>query len=167
MTTESRKEANRRYAKTQKAKERYKRFWRSEKGKLADRRYKERHREELRLRAREYQQRDDIKVKQAAYRKTEACKLIRRKYEQSEKGKVTHKKKDAKRRQHFPEKVRAHNALNNAIQAGIMMRQLCSKCGAANAEGHHPDYSKPLEVVWLCGDCHRNVHKEIVNDKCN
>jgi post-segregation antitoxin (ccd killing protein) len=38
----------------------------------------------------------------------------------------------------------------------------CQKCGAApknrQLDGHHPDYSKPLEVVWLCRSCHKKEH---------
>ena len=34
----------------------------------------------------------------------------------------------------------------------------CVNCGAVKAEGHHPDYSKPLLIVWLCKKCHREEH---------
>jgi predicted ATP-dependent endonuclease of OLD family len=40
----------------------------------------------------------------------------------------------------------------------------CSKCGRiANRRyihGHHFDYSKPLEVIWLCVKCHTEEHRK-------
>jgi uncharacterized Zn finger protein (UPF0148 family) len=38
--------------------------------------------------------------------------------------------------------------------------QPCSQCGAAKAERHHHDYSKPLDVVFLCRRCHTIWHRE-------
>ena len=35
-------------------------------------------------------------------------------------------------------------------------------CGAANAQGHHEDYAKPLDVTWLCARCHSAVHRGAV-----
>jgi lipopolysaccharide export LptBFGC system permease protein LptF len=35
----------------------------------------------------------------------------------------------------------------------------CAQCGATeHLEKHHPDYSKPLEVIVLCASCHRRLH---------
>ena len=33
-------------------------------------------------------------------------------------------------------------------------------CGKENVmcEGHHTDYSKPYDVMWLCKECHENMH---------
>ena len=35
----------------------------------------------------------------------------------------------------------------------------CALCGAS-AEMHHPDYDKPLEIVWLCREHHLSLHQE-------
>lgn len=38
----------------------------------------------------------------------------------------------------------------------------CSVCKekTGKIEGHHPDYEKPLEIIWACRDCHLNIlHK--------
>lgn len=55
---------------------------------------------------------------------------------------------------------RAHNAANNAVRDGKLKRKPCQQCGSAEyVHKHHPDYSKPLEVVWLCARCHaRTTH---------
>ena len=34
-------------------------------------------------------------------------------------------------------------------------------CGVEPAEKHHPDYDKPLEVVWLCRTHHGVVHRRV------
>lgn len=59
------------------------------------------------------------------------------------------------------EKRRAHLAVRRAINKGTLTRQPCERCGNIKSEGHHEDYSKPLEVVWLCRQCHGNRHAEI------
>jgi hypothetical protein len=58
-----------------------------------------------------------------------------------------------------PEKQKAHHALNNAIRAGKIVRQPCVICGNPKSHGHHPDYSRPLVVIWLCAVCHKLLHK--------
>lgn len=58
-----------------------------------------------------------------------------------------------------PEKRRARILLGSAIKCGRIHRKPCEVCGSANSEAHHPDYSKPLDVVWLCLKHHRELHK--------
>ena len=57
------------------------------------------------------------------------------------------------------EKRQAHVDLGNALKLGKVVKQPCQKCGSPRSEAHHPDYSKPLEVVWLCRIHHVEEHK--------
>lgn len=51
-----------------------------------------------------------------------------------------------------------HLRVWNAIQAGKLIRQACEKCGNTKTQAHHDDYSKPLDVRWLCAPCHSAHH---------
>ena len=58
-----------------------------------------------------------------------------------------------------PEKYRAHT-----LAQDIPLPDACQQCGAAGKlHRHHPDYSKPLLVEFLCPACHGRVHKEARN----
>jgi hypothetical protein len=58
-----------------------------------------------------------------------------------------------------PIKKAASTAVNNAIRSGRMTRQPCEVCGEAKAHSHHDDYSKPLDVRWLCTTHHAEWHR--------
>lgn len=80
-----------------------------------------------------------------AYRKTisgkEAIKRATKRYEEKNR-----------------EKRVAWRAVN---QAGLKGRR-CVSCGHTGlVHLHHPDYSKPLEVVPLCPKCHKDEHKSL------
>jgi hypothetical protein len=62
-----------------------------------------------------------------------------------------------------PERYRAHNLVNNAIRDGKMTKPSCCKsCGCKGIiHGHHDDYAKPLEVMWLCVPCHAARHQQL------
>lgn len=64
----------------------------------------------------------------------------------------------ARWRKEHPEKYKAHWTLNNAIRSGKMQRQPCTECGREDTHAHHHDYSKPLDVEWLCPPCHAKRH---------
>lgn len=51
-------------------------------------------------------------------------------------------------------------SLNHAIKQGKIKRQLCRVCDKP-AEAHHPDYTKPFLVEWLCFLHHRKEHKHL------
>jgi hypothetical protein len=69
----------------------------------------------------------------------------------------------------YPTQRRAVWTLNNAIADGRAVRpSTCSRCGKeGRIEGHHNDYSKPLDVIWLCRRCHVEEHarKALENDR--
>jgi hypothetical protein len=58
-----------------------------------------------------------------------------------------------------PIKAAAHSLLNHALRKGTIEREPCLFCGGERVEGHHHDYTKPLEVTWLCRRHHRLVHR--------
>lgn len=60
-----------------------------------------------------------------------------------------------------PEKRRAHKIVENAIAAGTLKPEPCERCGSPDAQAHHEDYSKPLEVSWLCPRDHKARHREL------
>lgn len=47
-------------------------------------------------------------------------------------------------------KFTAHTLVFVALRKGTLKKSPCARCGSEKVEGHHPDYSHPLEVVWLC-----------------
>lgn len=55
-------------------------------------------------------------------------------------------------------KIQARGLVKTAISNGKLKKMACEKCGDRNVAAHHPDYSKPLEVVWLCPQCHMQLH---------
>jgi hypothetical protein len=62
-------------------------------------------------------------------------------------------------RAEHPEAYRAHNAANNAIRDGKLERQPCQMCGSQeNVHKHHRNYSRPLDVIFLCARCHHRLH---------
>jgi len=56
-----------------------------------------------------------------------------------------------------PEKYKARTAVGNAIRDGKLKRQPCRACGKPG-QAHHHDYSKPLDVDWLCRLHHDMTH---------
>jgi hypothetical protein len=67
-----------------------------------------------------------------------------------------------------PEKIKAQNAANYAISRGKLTPQSCEGCGTEafkthdgrrGVHAHHDDYSKPLDVRWLCYSCHADHHQ--------
>jgi uncharacterized OB-fold protein len=62
-----------------------------------------------------------------------------------------------------PTKVEIGWEVYRAVEEGRLVKPTaCERCGrsSANLQAHHEDYSRPLDVEWLCETCHKRHHKE-------
>ena len=83
----------------------------------------------------------------------------RKEYAQTDRGREAARRAHENFRRRFPEKARAHDITNNAIRDGRLIRKPCEVCGTtADVEAHHDDYTKPLNVRWLCVTHHVEHH---------
>lgn len=46
------------------------------------------------------------------------------------------------------------------VKRGTLLKEPCSVCGSPESQMHHPDYSNPRLVEWLCRPCHLQHHVE-------
>jgi len=85
-----------------------------------------------------------------------------------ERGKLEHRiinnvKTTQRRRMEVEGYNAAHMAVARAVGKGELIKptrcQICTR--ESRVEAHHADYSKPLDVLWVCVVCHRNIHKNI------
>ncbi len=58
-----------------------------------------------------------------------------------------------------PEKRRAQSAVSNAQVAGKLTKEPCLFCDDEQVHAHHHDYSRPLDVTWLCARHHKLAHR--------
>jgi hypothetical protein len=79
-------------------------------------------------------------------------------YSRSEQGKKIRKKAIENYVVKHPHKKQAQQIVMIEVRAGRLKKQPCHVCGAQKAEAHHDDYSKPLDVRWLCRKHHREHH---------
>lgn len=111
------------------------------------------------------------------YRKTKKFKQYRREYHQrgyvkarirayTAKPEVRQKRGKQCRESYLRNKGRykarylsAHKRLHLAVKRGLLTPKPCQICGKHPAEGHHPNYKKPLEVIWLCRSHHQKLHR--------
>lgn len=58
------------------------------------------------------------------------------------------------------EKYQCHLAVAAALTGGQLVKGACEICGTSDGriDAHHDDYSKPLDVRWLCRTHHVRLH---------
>ena len=65
-----------------------------------------------------------------------------------------------------PEKSRAEALINQRIiRSGVNIKGKCRDCKRKDTHKHHPDYSKPEEIIWLCPSHHQLEHLKIKGRK--
>jgi len=56
-------------------------------------------------------------------------------------------------------KANARSYVNANLKKGRIEKKPCEICGTTNnLEKHHKDYSKPMDIQWLCRQHHLAVH---------
>lgn len=66
-----------------------------------------------------------------------------------------------------PTRGGCYRVVDAARKAGVLVKpDSCQGCGNHAGEpymieAHHHDYTKPLDVIWLCVSCHRGLHAAI------
>lgn len=98
-----------------------------------------------------------FKKAQAKYRKTDKRKAVLARYRRSKKGKEA-----AARYQKRidPVKAFARGKIHELTRTGKLIRQPCVICGEPNTQAHHEDYTKPLDIIWLCNIHHIKHHSK-------
>lgn len=94
---------------------------------------------------------------------------IQKRYRENNNEKVKEKRKRYEQRRRElrsfgieKEKDRVRNRFLRRVQRGKIMRPTsCEKCKKECVpDGHHYDYSKPFDVLWLCRECHGKEHRK-------
>jgi len=117
---------------------------------------------------------------QGHHRRTEKYRISRRRYQRAPKYRAYYRQWREKHKEELKVKTRnymrtryhllkTNERLRRRQDASriisIMRRngwidvQPCSKCKSTERiDGHHPDYDRPLDVIWLCRPCHVLLH---------
>jgi len=79
----------------------------------------------------------------------------------SEKNREKRRQYQEKSRKNNLEKRAVNEHLKRYVKKGLIERgSMCQDCNKeGKMEAHHIDYSKPLEVQWLCRRCHMKRHR--------
>lgn len=125
--------AKKRDYKTPEWREYYRKYWHANRAKKLEITYKTQSRPEFKERKKEYDKkwREENKEYLKTYRGTPTFKI----------------------------KNSAREKLRYAIKTGKIKRLPCEVCGQEKTHGHHTDYRKPLDVMWLCTLHHGEIHR--------
>lgn len=87
----------------------------------------------------------------------EKMKLYHRKYRKDNRDKTISSVR--KYQKDNPDKIKAQRKAHNLLP--ILSGKLCERCNKRKAvDRHHEDYNNPLEVMFVCVKCHKEIHLE-------
>ena len=135
----------------------------SEEKRRSDREYAAAHKEQAAVRGRRWKEQNPEKVAESRrlYKRRNRAAIRAKERERCRANPGPHREHIKRYVNENPEKLAAHREVAKAIRRGELIRPtVCEKCGetAPKIHAHHDDYSKPLEVRWLCPICHRAEH---------
>lgn len=97
-----------------------------------------------------------------AYSVSERRRVQRKLYEQSPDGAAKIRAQEARYAAKNPGKISARAKARYHAAVGNIERRPCESCGETKGvQAHHHDYSKPLDVEWLCDVCHDKAHGKL------
>jgi hypothetical protein len=88
----------------------------------------------------------------------------RKEYSQTPEGRLAHARANGKWQVANAIRKRASNLVAHAVRTGKLVPEPCFVCGE-KAQAHHPDYSKPLSVTWLCPEHHKAAHRIVAEHR--
>lgn len=123
--------------------------------------HKRKVRENRKERAEQYQQYEKMRYKRDPHRAE-----MNKAYNKTPEGKASHAAAVKKRNALHPEKRAANVIVGNAVRDGRLFKPAeCSRCELVprrrDLHAHHHNYSKPLDVEWICTKCHGVEHHGI------
>jgi ribosomal protein S27AE len=85
-----------------------------------------------------------------------------RKHKAKHGGAAAYKKMQRDRSPSDRQKYLARKRVEYHVKVGNIKKEPCARCGITKSvQAHHEDYSKPLDVIWLCAKDHKARHREM------
>ena len=131
--------------------------------------YREENREKCRARGLDYYYKNKWKYKEYRKEHREEHRLYSINYREKniEKIRLRHAELERGYRKEKPLEFKARKAVYYAVKRKKLDKpEECQMCNKKKPlEAHHKDYNKPLDVIWVCKECHGGIHLTLRNQQ--